>query len=110
TWLVESPATSAFAAQFAAMNVKWSEAVRYRANGQGIDEAFVTIERRYPRLPFPEMHWPAWPTRFYEGDEIFIETNGDTWILASARSRQALVELDALVHAAGMDAWESYED
>jgi len=51
TWLVESPTTSAFATQLAAMNVKWSASIRCHANGQGTDEAFAAIERTYSRLP-----------------------------------------------------------
>jgi hypothetical protein len=109
TWLVESPSTSAFAATFAVMNVKWSEAVRYRANGAGTAEAFVAIEERYSRLPFQDLNWPAWPTRFYGSDDLVLETHADSWIWASARSRSALAELDAIVRAAGMDAWEAYE-
>jgi hypothetical protein len=110
SWLVESPTTSAFAIQLAFLNVKWSRAVSYRANGQGTDEALVAIDRGYPRLPCGDIHWPAWPTRMYSRDDIVIETNGDTWIWASARSPEALTELDAVVREAGMQQWESYED
>lgn len=106
-WFIESPTTSAFAIQFALLNAKWCAA--HGANGQGTDEAFAAIERCYARLPFADMHWPASPTRFYGSDQLLIETNGNTWIWASARSEQALGQVDSIVRAAGMDGWEVYE-
>jgi hypothetical protein len=109
TWLVESPTTSAFAVQLAVLNAKWSGAVRYRANGQGTDEAFAAIERSYARLPFPDLNWPAWPTQFYGREDLIIETNAQTWIWATARSHSALADVDDVVREAGMDTWESFE-
>jgi len=109
-WLVESLTTSAFAMQLAVLNAKWSGSARYRANGQGTDEAFGAIARSYPRLPFPDLHWPSWPTHFFGGDDVIIETNAETWIWVTARSQSALAEVDALVRKAGMDGWEAYEE
>jgi hypothetical protein len=104
-WLVESESTSGFALQFALLNAKWSGAVRHRANGQGTDEAFQAIARAYPRLPFPDMHWPAYPTRVYGHDDVLIEAEAETWLWVTGRTRRALDEVDALVRGTGM-AWE----
>lgn len=110
TWFIESPTTSGFALQFAVLNVKRSPGARYSANGQAVIDALLAIDDSYPRLPFPELHWPSWPTRLYGDDDIVIETQAETWIWASARSREALSRVDALVRRAGMNAWESYLD
>lgn len=67
-WLVESATTSGFAIQFALMSVKW--AAPHSANGQGTDEAFAAIERRYARLPF-ELHWPVFGRRASSGTKRF---------------------------------------
>lgn len=109
-WVVESPTTSAFALHFALLNVKWSKAVAYRANGQAPDEALAAIAERLPRLPFQELHWPAWPTRFFGTDDVLVETNGDSWIWVSARTAEALREVDRIVRDAGMAEWETYEE
>lgn len=108
-WLVESPTTSAFAVQFAVVNAKWSTAVRYRANGPSTAEVLDAIERSYARMPFPDLHWPSWPTRLFGTDDVIVETNADPWIWVTARSQSALAEVDALVRGAGMDGWEAYE-
>lgn len=107
-WFVESRTFSEFALQFVLMNVKWSERIR-SSNGSCTKTAFIAVDQAYKRLPVGEMQWPAWPTRFYGNAEIVFETNGDTWIWASARSRQALDQLDSLVRASGMDTWELYD-
>lgn len=107
-WLIESPTTSAFAIQYALMNVKWCGG-KHSANGEGTDGAFAAIAESYPRIPVAEMHWPTPPTCFYGNDEIIIETNGDTWIWATAQTQEALAQLDALVRDAGMDDWVLYD-
>ena len=104
-WLTECTTLSGFALQFALLNVKWSDTVRYRANGQGKDEAFDAIETSYTRIPVPDLHWPANPTRFYGNDHVIIETEASTWIWASARTQAALDELSATVEA-NTDSWE----
>jgi hypothetical protein len=104
-WSEESDATSSFAIQYALLNAKWSDAVTHHANGQATDEALDAIARCHPRLPFPDMHWPGWPTRFYGGDDVLVETVADTWIWISARTEQALEAIDAQMRDAGV-VWE----
>lgn len=105
SWVLESETTTAFALQFAVLNAKWSGAVRHHANGQGNEQAFETIERTYPRLPFLDAHWPPYPTRFYGYDDLIIEAQAHDWLWVTARSWTALEAVDALLRHAGM-TWE----
>jgi hypothetical protein len=104
-WIVESESTTAFALQFAVRNAKWSRRVRHRANGEATQPAIQAIERIYRRLPFPDAHWPVFPTRFYAGEDVLIEVNAETWLWVTALSRAALDRVDSVVRAAG-GSWE----
>jgi hypothetical protein len=99
--IVECDTTSGFALLFAAMNAKWSGAVRNRANGQVSRSVLSAIEAKYPRLPFQDAHWPEFPTRFHGNDDILLESNGDRWLWVTARARDAFDELDDLVQRGG---------
>lgn len=105
TWWEECPDLTTFARAFALLNVKWSDAPVWRANGQATDEAVLAIERRYGRVPLPDLSWPALPTRFYGEDDLLVEVEADTWIWATALSEEPVAELDALVRGAQM-SWE----
>jgi hypothetical protein len=102
-WSVEGESMSAFALQLAVQNVKWSESlVACAMVGQAPAAALAVVEGLYQRLPFPDMHWPSFPTRFYGNPELIVETNGSDGIAVSARSREAFDELDALLEDAGV--------
>ncbi len=108
-WLVEADTTSRFALMSAATNAKWSDGVGFRANGQLTDVALAAIRCRYERLPFGDQTWPTFPSRLYGGDDLVVETHGDTWLWVASLSQANLAEVDALVVRAGME-WELIED
>lgn len=101
-WLIEAGTTTEFALQFAAVNAKFSDAVEYHANGQVTDAAIDVIERSYARLPFGEIHWPAYPTRLYAGPDVLVEINGLTWVWISARTRTAFESVLSALRSSGV--------
>jgi hypothetical protein len=100
--LVEADSTSTFALLFAAMNAKWSAAVKYRANGELTPGALAAIERVLPRLPFSDTHWPSFPSRLYGTDDLVVDVHCDTWLWVASLSESRLREIDAIVRSNGM--------
>ena len=108
-WHLENGSVTEFALQMFASNLKWSRHNRCDANGAGNLEALRVIAASYRRLPFPDWHWPAWPTRLYGNDDIVIEHNGtgdDAWLWVCARTEEAFRMLESLVLPTGLQ-WES---
>jgi hypothetical protein len=107
-WFTQSESLSSFFIAFAAQCAKWVDGLAASANGTGEQAAFEAVARRYSRMPFHDMHWPSHPTRFFGDDDLIVETNGADWIWASARTRAAFDELDALLRDTGFE-WEFSE-
>jgi hypothetical protein len=94
---VEHETTSGFALALAVMNAKWSASpAAYHANGQSTADACRAIRGALPRLPFPDLHFPASPTTFHGDDDVIVELHADTWIWATARTRAAVARIRAL--------------
>jgi len=102
TWLEESPAVSMFALSQMLLNVKFSESTSYCANGEATRGSLIRIRRNYERLGFPDLNWPPGPTRFYGGQDLVIEANGDTWIWVSGKSSAAFSDAVDLIARAGV--------
>jgi hypothetical protein len=111
-WLTENASMSEFALQMLVFSAKWSSGNKYWANG-GADEATIRlIEGNYPRLAFPDWHWPAYPTRSYGTEDIIIETNGDgenTWLWVWSKSERAFRGFERLLDGIGLK-WEASSD
>jgi hypothetical protein len=101
----EADSTSTFALLFAAMNAKWSDAVKYHANGELTEGALAAIERALPRLPFSDTHWPCFPSRLYGSHDLVVDVHGGTWLWVASLSEDRLREMDALVTSHGV-TWE----
>lgn len=85
-WIEESPAVSMFALSQMLLNVKFAESTLYSANGEATRGSMIAIRRNYERLGLPDLNWPPGPTRIYGGQDLVIETNGESWIWVSGRS------------------------
>ncbi|MBX7223642.1 MAG: SMI1/KNR4 family protein [Blastocatellia bacterium] len=111
-WHRQNPTVSEFALQMFVFQLKWSNRNRCYANGPGKAATHQVIERHYPRLPFPDWHWPDWPTRFYGNEEVVIESNGGSeggWIWVCSRTEPAFRTLECLVFPTGLQ-WASTSD
>ena len=102
----DSRSVSEFALQFLIANMKWSPALAAAANGQATEAALRHIQEAIPQLPFPEWHWPAYPTRLFAASDLVVETDADTWIWIASRQTPLFEELTAELESAGM-IWES---
>jgi hypothetical protein len=76
----------------------------------------AAIETRYPRLPFPDVHWPELPTRFYGNDDLLLESHGERGLWVTARTREAFGEIDEVAQRGGRggasasaSTWEQVE-
>jgi hypothetical protein len=111
-WLLGNASISEFALQMLVSSTKWSRRNRCWANA-GVDEAAVRlIEENYPRLAFPDWHWPVFPTRLYGSEELIIETNGcgiNTWLWVCSKSLEEFRKLEALLGGTGL-SWEASSD
>jgi hypothetical protein len=108
-WLTENTTTSEFALEMLVFAAKWSKTNKCWGNGGANEAAVRLIETAFPRSRFPDWHWPAYPTRFYGGEEIIIEPNGcvdDTWLWACARSEPEFRRLEGLLKETGVE-WEA---
>jgi hypothetical protein len=111
-WLTENGSTSEFALQMLVFSAKWSSRNTCWANGGADEDVVRLIERSYPRLAFPDWHWPAFPTRLYGGGEIVIETNGrgeNTWLWVCSRTEEEFRKFEGLVGGTGL-MWEASSD
>jgi hypothetical protein len=65
----------------------------------------VLNELSLTRIGTEDWHWPQYPTRFYEADNLLVMTNGDEWFWFAAADREAhLVLLNRLD---GKILWEN---
>lgn len=102
----ECDSVSEFALLFALMNVKWSSALACTANGPANRKALAAVRARYPRLAFPDQHWPPpGPARFYGNEDVILETHNEDWLWVSALTEAAFDEVDTMVKEAFMN-WE----
>lgn len=85
-WIEESPAVSMFALSQMLLNVKFAESTPCSANGEATRGSLIAIRRNYQTLGFPDLNWPPGPTRIYGGQDLVIETNGESWIWVSGKS------------------------
>ncbi len=102
TWIEESPAVSMFPLSQMLLNVKFSESTSYSANGEATRGSLIAIKRNYQRLGFPDLNWPG-ATRFYGGQDLLIETNGDTWIWVSGKSSATFSDAVDLIARTGVE-------
>lgn len=111
-WRTENASTSEFALQMLVFSAKWSSRNECWASG-ATDEAVVSlIESSYPRLAFPDWHWPAYPTRLFGREDILMEANGsgdNIWLWVWSKSESEFREFERLVDGAGLE-WEAFSD
>jgi hypothetical protein len=111
-WINENRSVSEFALQMLLFAVKSWDHNACWANGAGNDSALRCIEQSYPRLPFPDWHWPSYPTRLFGSDNIIIETNGcagDSWIWVNTKSDEAFRNFERLMSETELE-WEACSD
>jgi hypothetical protein len=102
-WIVENDSVSEFAIQFALTNAKWV-AGPLTANGPASRRAVEVLRNEYPRLPFPDWHWPRHPTCLHGTDDVLFQFDGGySWAWLCARSADAFDKAVAMSEAAGMD-------
>lgn len=111
-WLQQSASVSGFALEMLVSALKFSYANCCWANGENNLEALQLIEAYYPRIPFPDWHWPAHPTRFYGDDQVIIETNGHPdggWLWVAARTEPAFRQFEQCIQPAELE-WSASSD
>jgi hypothetical protein len=108
-WLEEASRFSTFILALMLFDVKFSHPSRFCANGQATEESLVAIARTYQKLDFPDLNWPAHPTRIYGGSDLVVETNGETWIWVTARSKAFFCPAIDLIASTGV-TWEHVTD
>lgn len=111
-WFDDYASLSEFALQMLVFSGKWSDANRFSAAGAADEAVLRQITNNYPRLDFPDWHWPDFPTRTYGNDDILIETNGDgesAWLWVWSRSEGEFRQLDRLVRSVGV-RWQAFFD
>jgi hypothetical protein len=108
-WTVEAESTSGFALQLVALNAKFSSMPFHLANGEATEEACRAVENALPRLPLPDLHWPAAPTRFYGDGDLLVENEADTWLWVTARSRHAFERIQSIADTTGL-TWEALNE
>lgn len=101
-WIEETPGISVFALSQMLLAVKFSEKTFYSANGQATDGALAAIAKEYERLDFPDLRWPLYPTRFFGGQDLLIETDAQTWIWISGRSTSSFQTAVELIAGSGV--------
>jgi hypothetical protein len=105
---VAASSVTEFALQMLVLNAKFSERHLFRANGQATDDAIAAIEQHLRRLPFEDLHWPAFPTRIYGDDTILAEVDGLTWLWITGRDAATFDAVVRLAENAGVE-WEALE-
>lgn len=109
-WIEESPAVSMFALSQMLLNVKFAESTRYSANGEATRGSLIRVRRNYERLGFPDLNWPPGPTRIFGGQDLVIETNGESWIWVSGRSSATFSDAVDLIARTGVTWTHITED
>jgi len=104
-WIEETPSVSVFALSKMLLDVKFSDGAAFSANGQATDESLAAIARTYTKLDFPDLSCPAQPTRVFGNADLIIETDGETWVWVSGRSRVTFCPAIDLIAGAGV-RWE----
>jgi hypothetical protein len=108
-WIEECSAVSIFALSQMLLSVKFSESTRYSANGQATNASLAAIAQSYERLALPDLNWPPGPTRIYGGQDLVIETDGETWIWVSGRSFVTFRNAVDLIARTGV-TWEQVRE
>jgi hypothetical protein len=108
-WFEEAPSVSIFALSQMLLGVKFSDSTTFTANGEATDKGLAVISRNYERLDFPDLHWPPYPSRFYGGHDLLIETEADSWIWVSARNQDSFRLAVECVSSAGVEWTERTE-
>lgn len=108
-WLPECERISEFALVFAAMNTKWSRRVAYRADVELSPDVLSSLQDSLTRLPLPDLHFPAFPTRFFGDDNALVEVQGKVWAWVSAQTDEAFEQIDEIVQQAGGEPLELAE-
>jgi hypothetical protein len=101
-WIEETPSVSVFALSQMLLDVKFSDSTTYSANGEATDESIAAITRTYQKLDIPDLNWPPYPTRFYGGPDLLIETDSETWIWVSSRSLKPFHSTIELIAGSGV--------
>jgi hypothetical protein len=109
-WFEESDTTSRFALQFAALNAKWSDLPRFRANFDLSDDVAAAFEDSLPRLPFPDLHFPPFPTRILGNEDLVVELDSNAWVWVAALTSEAFATARAIVQDAGGEFVETPAD
>jgi len=112
-WQKENDTVSEFALQMFVSCLKWSDKCRWWANayvGPGVLECVAST---YPRLEFPEWHWPA-PTRFYGLRDIIAELEAEpghdgAWLYVVTRTAAAAEFFKGLVGPLNVE-WNSWSE
>ena len=104
-WFEETSRFSTFVLSQMLVDVKFSDSVAFSANGRATDEPLAAIAGTYQKLDFPDLSWPAHPTRIYGGSDLVVETNGETWIWVSARANASFRPAIELIAGTGV-TWE----
>ena len=97
-----------FAIQLLVLNAKFSDRELFRASGQIEDEVVAAIDAGLRRLPFPDLHWPPFPTRLYGDHSVIAEVHASTWLWVTARDREAFDAVLRIADEAGME-WDAVE-
>jgi hypothetical protein len=112
-WLKENDTVSEFALQMFAYCLKWSNKCRWWANAYVGRNLVECVASRYPRLPFPEWHWPA-RTRFYGLRDIIAEVEArpahdGAWLYVVTRTAAAAQSFKNLLGPLGIE-WNSWSE
>ena len=99
----ENNMLSEFVLQIVVLDTMFNPKV-FQARGRVTPQINESVEQNFVSLGLPDWHWPSYPTQFYGGDDILVQSfiEGDLWLQVTARSLAAFEEAKA---ALGID-WE----
>jgi hypothetical protein len=110
SWFEETDTVSRFALLFAALNVKWSDFPRHRANFDLSDDVAAAFEDSLPRLPFSDLHFPPFPTRLLGNEDLVVELDSNAWAWVTALTSEAFDSAREIAQSAGVDLLETPDD
>lgn len=90
-WIVENASLSQFMYQMMLAETLLSG--NYNGNTEANPSLVAAIQRNYQSIDLPSWHWPTYPTRFFQGNNILIELNANDWVWIAAWNRDAFERL-----------------
>ena len=99
----ENNTLSEFALQMVVLETLFSSEV-FEGYGKVNPLTLRGLEQHFIHVGFPDWHWPTYPTRFYGGDDVLIQTFGNEALQVTTRSRTAFEQVKTVL---GID-WDHH--